>query len=239
MDPWKLEPAHDLGLAPGDRLKSIRRESGLLETLAHVTWWSLVRAYLGLFHRLKIRGREHLPKEAPFLIVANHSSHLDALVLAAPFPWRLRDRVFPIAAGDTFFEKAPVAAFAAFALNALPLWRKHCDPNDVKELRRRLIEEPCAYVLFPEGTRTRTGEMGPFKRGVGMLAAGARVPVVPCYLKGAFEAFPPQAKVPRPGSLVLTIGPSLQFTEEADTKEGWAAVAAKVEAAVRALAVMP
>src|SRR5438034_780870 len=83
MESWKLEPAKDFGLPPGQRLKSIQRESGLLATVGHLTWWALVRGYLRLFHRLEVRGRENLPAQGPFVIVANHSSHLDALVLGA------------------------------------------------------------------------------------------------------------------------------------------------------------
>src|SRR2546423_1144054 len=111
MENWKLEPARDLGLPPGQRLRSLRRESGLVETAAHVAWWALVRGYLAACHRLVIEGRHHLPEKPPFVLVANHASHFDALVLASPFPWRLRDRVFPIAAGDVFFETPVRSAF--------------------------------------------------------------------------------------------------------------------------------
>jgi len=235
MDDWKFQPARDLGLSPGDRLKSLKRESGLLDTMLHHVWWGFVRGYLKVYHRLSVRGRENLPAEAPFILVANHASHLDVLALAGSCPARLRDRIFPIAAGDTFFESVPVAAFAAYALNALPLWRKHCDPADLQELRRRLTDEPCAYVLFPEGTRTRTGEMGIFKRGIGSLVASTLVPVVPCYLQGAFEAFSADKRFPRPRKLVLTVGAPLRFPAAANDKEGWTEVAAKVEAAVRSL----
>ncbi len=239
MEEWKFEPAHDLGLPFPDRLKSLRRESGLAGTLIHIAWWTFIRCYLRLFHRLKVRGAENLPREAPFILVANHASHLDVLALAAPCPARLRDRLFPIAAGDTFFEKVPIAAFAAYALNALPLWRKHCDPRDLEELRRRLVDERCAYVLFPEGTRTRSGEMGRFKRGIGALVASTPVPVVPCHLAGAFQAFPSHRRFPRPGKLTLTVGPPLRFPALANDKDGWTEVAAKVEAEVRRLGGLP
>ena len=235
MEDWKLEPAHDLGLPLSERLKSLKRETGLAGTLLHILWWSFIRGYLLVFHRLTVRGAESFPREAPFILVANHASHLDVLALAARCPMRLRDRLFPIAAGDTFFESVPVAAFAAYALNALPLWRKHCDPRDLEELRRRLVEERCAYVLFPEGTRTRTGEMGRFKRGIGALVAGTEVAVVPCHLAGAFAAFPSHRRLPRPRKLILTVGAPLRFPDTPNDKDGWTAVAAAVEAEVRRL----
>jgi 1-acyl-sn-glycerol-3-phosphate acyltransferase len=95
---------------------------------------------------------------------------------------RMRDQLFPLAAGDLFFEVPAIAAFSALALNALPVWRRNCGKHGLEDLRNRLLEEPCAYILFPEGKRTRTGEMGKFRAGVGMLTAGTSVPVIPCFL---------------------------------------------------------
>ena len=54
MNDWNLEPAHDLGLPTDQRFKSLRRESGLIETVSHFTWWSSIRLLLGVFHRLRI-----------------------------------------------------------------------------------------------------------------------------------------------------------------------------------------
>src|SRR5262245_43429298 len=102
------------------RLRHPRREIGLFESAAHLCWWSLVWAYLRGFHRLEVDGLANLPSQPPFVMVGNHESHLDALVMAAPFPWRLRDRVFAVAAGDTFFETPLLAAFAVGMINALP-----------------------------------------------------------------------------------------------------------------------
>ena len=206
-----------------------------METVLHSAWWSVVRSYLAVYHRLEISGREHLPTSPPFVLVANHASHLDALVLASPLPARIRDRVFPIAAGDTFFETPVSAVFAAFVLNALPIWRKNCGPHALHELRDRLVHEPCAYILFPEGTRTRDGKMNRFKPGIGMLVAGTHVPVVPCYLRGCFEAWPPRAKVTRPRRIRVRIGPPLSFPGMNDDRAGWEATASRIEQAVAAL----
>lgn len=145
----------------------------------------------------------------------------------------------PIAASDTFFENVPTAAFAAYAVNALPLRRDRAVPDDLRELRRRLLDEPCGYVFFPEGTRTRTGEMGRFHAGIGWLVASTTVPVVPCHLRGAFEAFPPHRRFPRPGRLILSVGTPMEFSAVANEKEGWRKIAAEVEAEVRRLGGLP
>jgi len=236
MKDWTFEPARDLGLGLAQRLRSIGRENGLFESGVHLLFWTGVRAYLSLVHRLTLRGGEHLPHRPPFVLAANHSSHLDALALMASFSWPMRDRIFPIAAGDTFFESLPVAAFAAWALNALPVWRQQGTLEDLNDLRARLLGEPCAYIIFPEGTRSRTGEMARFRKGIGMLVAGADVPVIPCHLAGTYQALPPHQLLPVPRRITLTAGPQLHFGGVPNAVDGWSRIAGEVESAVRRLA---
>jgi 1-acyl-sn-glycerol-3-phosphate acyltransferase len=235
MEPWQLEPARDIGLTMTERTRSLQRESGLVSTGLHLTCWTIIRTYLAFYHRLKIVGAENLPRQPPYILVANHTSHLDALVLATPLPWRIRDRVFPIAAGDVFFETPMMSAFSAFFLNALPMWRKKCGSHALQELRERLMSEACVYVLFPEGTRSRDGKLLAFKKGLGMLVAGTPVPVVPCYLSGCHEALPPDCKWPRPRRIRVRIGRPLDFADLPNERDGWEVLMRSVEDAVRAL----
>ena len=235
MDPWNYEPARDRDLHHRERWASLQRESGLVSTMMHQSWWLGVRAYLAVWHRLKIQGREHLPKTPPLVLVANHTSHVDTMALAAAIPWRMRGRLLPIAAGDVFFATPMSCAFSAFLLNALPMWRKSCGPHALKQLRERLVGDPCVYVLFPEGSRSRDGSMGTFKPGLGMIVAETRVPVVPCLLSGCFDAFPTDRRLPRPCPIRLEIGPPLDFHDVPNNREGWCQVAAESEAAVRRL----
>lgn len=232
---WELTPATDLNLPVGQRLRSLSRERGLLDTSVGFLWWSFVRTYLQLYHRLRISGRESLPAKAPFLLVANHASHLDVMVLASAMPQRLRHCVYPIAAGDTFFESPVAASFAAFVLNALPMWRRRAGAQALTQLRERLTAEPCGFILFPEGTRSRTGEMAPFKSGLGMLVAETDVPVIPCHVRGAFQALSPDRRVPRPRKLHLRVGTPLVFDRVKNDREGWRLIAEEAQAAVTAL----
>jgi 1-acyl-sn-glycerol-3-phosphate acyltransferase len=231
---WRLRPARDFGLSLRQRLGSLTRELGFPATATHWCWRQLVRAYLRLCHGLTVTGLERLPAP-PFVLVANHSSHLDALTLAAAMPARLVDRIHPIAADDTFFTSFAGSAFAALALNALPFRRKAIKPADLAMLRARLVEERLVYILFPEGTRSRTGEMAPFKGGIGALVAGTSVAVVPCFLLGAFAALPPDRRWPRFARLRLSVGEPLSFAETPNERAGWDTIAARCEAAVRAL----
>jgi 1-acyl-sn-glycerol-3-phosphate acyltransferase len=235
MEPWELQPARDTGQTPAERFRSVRRESGLVESLTHHACFSMVRIYFAIAHRLTIVGRENLPLHGPFILAANHCSHLDALALGAALTPRHRERAFPIAAGDVFFQSNVTSTFSAIMLNALPMWRKNCGPHALADLRQKLQEEKAIFIIFPEGGRSRDGSMKPFKHGLGMLVAETSVPVVPCGFVGAFEALPPDRKLPRPVPIKLEIGDPLQFASIPNDRTGWSQIAASVEAAVRTL----
>ena len=235
MSDWNLQPAHDHGLAPLDRAKSYRREPGLISTCTHAAWWACVQSFQRVYHRLEVIGAQHIPAEPPFILVANHASHLDALVLAAPLPARIRDRVFPIAAADVFFESPPVTLFASMMLNALPMYRANRGRHALAELRERLVNEPCSYILFPEGARSRTGEMLPVKSGIGMIIAGTNVPIVPCWLEGCFEAMKPGQFVPRPRKIRVFCGEPVAFPDQPNKREGWDHISQTLEARIKAL----
>jgi 1-acyl-sn-glycerol-3-phosphate acyltransferase len=235
MEPWTFEPARDIELSPVERARSLRRESGLVSTIGHLSWQLATKAFFRLYHRLSVEAGDFIPRQPPFVIVANHTSHLDALLLAAALPCRLCDRVFPVAAGDVFFSTPAMSLFAATLINALPMWRRNCGSHALAELRKRLVEEPCGLILFPEGTRSRDGSLGPFKAGLGMLTAGTTVPVIPCHLSGAFHAFPPEARLPRPRKIRLKIGQPLLFDSVPNVRDGWDQIANLAQEAVRQL----
>ena len=104
MEPWTFKPARDIELSPVERARSLRRESGLVSTAGHLAWQLSTKAFFKLYHRLSITIERSVPTQPPFVMIANHTSHLDALVLAAALPCRLCDCVFPVAAGDVFFN---------------------------------------------------------------------------------------------------------------------------------------
>ena len=235
VEPWQLQPARDTGLTPAERFRSVRRESGLLESMAQQACFSVLRIYFSIAHRLTVSGREKLPAHGPFVLAANHCSHLDALVLGAALIPRHRECAFPIAAGDVFFQSTVTSTFSAIMLNALPMWRKNCGPHALADLRRKLQEEKAIFIIFPEGGRTRTGSMMPFKHGLGMLVAATNVPVMPCGLTGTFEALSPHRRFPRPVAIKLVIGDALQFASTANDRTGWSQIAQSVESAVRNL----
>jgi 1-acyl-sn-glycerol-3-phosphate acyltransferase len=200
-----------------------------LSRAARDLWWHGLRAYFALCQNVTIQGRENLPGAPPFILAANHQSHLDALLLASALPAHLRESVSPLAAGDTFFKSPAARIFCATALNALPLWRRHAGRHALAQLRHRLIAEPCSYILFPEGTRSRTGEMGKFRPGVGMLVAGTNVPILPCHIAGTFAALPPHRTFPRRATITLRIGKPLHFSHLPNHRSSWNDIARQLE----------
>lgn len=235
MDEWKYKPAGDFGVPAVESLGSLKREAGLPSLGGQMLWGGITKGYFRVFHRLAIEGQSLMPSNPPFVLVANHTSHLDALVLACALPLHLRLRAFPIAAGDTFFTKPATAFFAAVLLNALPMWRKKCGPHALEVLRQKLVTDPAIFILFPEGTRSRDGSLGVFKAGVGRMIAGSEVPVVPCHLSGCFESLPADAKWPRFRRIRLRIGKPRTFPAHPDDRAGWDAISEVLSADVAAL----
>jgi 1-acyl-sn-glycerol-3-phosphate acyltransferase len=204
----------------------------------------LIRAALRAYNRLHITGIEHLPLGRSFVIVANHASHLDTLCLQAALPLRQLRRTHPVAAADYFFHNAGLARAAAATLiaNALPFARGGAGAGPVREslaMCRELLGNRAAgniLIIYPEGTRTTTGAVGPFKRGVGELVAGRGVPVVPCFIDGAFRAWPKGAWLPRPRRVRLSFGPPRTYAQFDRGKQSAQMIADDLHRAVLQLA---
>jgi len=214
MDDWEYRPTADFDKSPIDKLRTFPRQPDMFVYAMRLVLHALMRAWLRIYHRLRIRGREHLPLDRPFVMVANHSSHLDAVCLMSALPLLSIQKSYPAAAKDYFFTSMSKIAFSAIVMNAMPFDRRE-NPRDSLDLCRELLTTPeHVLILFPEGTRTTTGELGAFKPGIGFLVAGTKIPVVPCYLAGAYRAWPKGAWIPRPFRLELRIGAPLTFDKE-------------------------
>ncbi len=233
---WRYEPVSDLNAPLSERLQRFPREPDLTVYLLRSLAGLFIHAWLRGYHRLEVVGRENLPGDGSFVMVANHASHLDALCLAHALPWRKLHRAFPAAAQDYFFVSFPRMALATIVVNALPFGRQAHIRESLKHCQALLGNPGNILILFPEGTRSSNGQMQPFKPGIGLLVAGTEIPVVPCYLEGAHRAWPKGRWLPRPAKLRLRIGPPRRYADQGANREAAGRVAADLEAAVRELA---
>lgn len=172
---------------------------------------SIVQIPVSLLFGVRSRGRENVPRRGGCLIAANHQSYLDPLVVGMGVP-----RPIHYMARDTLFR---VPGFRALirGLNAHPIRRDSADREALK-LMMELLRAGGAVLVFPEGTRTADGRIGEPKRGVGAIAARTGVPIIPTCVQGAFECWPRDRALPRPGRIRITFGPAIR-AEEADRGE--------------------
>src|SRR5437667_4022188 len=110
---WHYESAQDLEQPLIERLRNFPRQPDMLVYGARVLAATIIRGWLRLYHRLEIIGRENLPADRSFILVANHASHLDTLCLLAALPLGKLHRAFPAAAKDYFFVTVPRLLAAA------------------------------------------------------------------------------------------------------------------------------
>ncbi len=162
--------------------------------------------YFRTVHRLQVRGLDHIPPEGPVILAANHCSLLDPPLLGCA----IATRVVHYLAKDTLF-RGPLG-WLLRRLQTVPVDRSR---GDIAALRRALeiLRGGGLLGLFPEGTRSRDGRMGPAKGGIGFLVARAGAPVVPARLEGTFRALPRGAILPRPVRLSVHYGVPIQPDE--------------------------
>jgi len=152
------------------------------EFLFRMLGWMLVHS----LYRVRKQGLEHIPAEGPAVVVSNHVSYADAVILHAVCPRRVRFVM------DADIYRVPVLNWLFRAVGAIPVG----DPRVDRELVRRsydlvadALDNGEVVVLFPEGGITRDGEVGPFKNGVEKIVRRTPAPVVPVALKGLWGSF--------------------------------------------------
>ncbi len=146
---------------------------------------AIARAIARVFFGLRIEGVEHLPPAGGFILASNHASALDPPLVGACATRRLAY----LAKAELF--RPPGLKQLIEALGAIPIRRQAFD-RQALDLAKTVLKGGSGLLLFPEGTRTRSGELGPGRPGVSMLAAEAGVPVIPAFVRGTFrprEAF--------------------------------------------------
>ncbi|MBI1902208.1 MAG: 1-acyl-sn-glycerol-3-phosphate acyltransferase [Planctomycetia bacterium] len=169
----------------------------------HRQYWDalqyLCRVLCAVLFRVRCDGRRHIPRRGGAILVSNHQSYLDPVLVgigACRYPTMLARR--------ELFGFAPLR-WLIRSLNGIPIDRDGADVAAVKETLRRL-KRGQVVVLFPEGTRTRDGRVTPLRSGFAMLARRAGVPIVPVAIDGAWQAWPRTRVLPRPETMQVEYG---------------------------------
>ncbi|HYS23967.1 MAG TPA: AMP-binding protein [Vicinamibacterales bacterium] len=214
----------------------------IIRRLSQATWiLPLARA----FAWARIEGREHLRAlDGPVIFAANHQSHMDVPVILAALPARVRARVAPAMAKEFFkahffpeghtwkqrFTNSVNYYLAAFYFNAFPLPQREAGARQTLTYAGELLGSGWSILIFPEGERSATGDIKPFRGGIGMMASRLDVAVVPVRLDGVDRVLHPKAKMATPGPVRVAFGSPVRLHGE-----DYAALATEVERRVKSL----
>jgi long-chain acyl-CoA synthetase len=173
--------------------------------LARMTTLGLA-SVLGLWFRwmfdLKVYGRERL-KDQGYILCPNHASFLDGFILAYAVPGPLRYRLFSL--GYSGYFDVPVLRDLLKLIRVIPVDTAR-NVVAAMQVSSFILRHGQVLSIFPEGFRTPTGEIGQFKKGVAILAKELAVKLVPVYIHGSFEAWPPGVTLPRPRPIRVVFG---------------------------------
>lgn len=171
-------------------------------TLAYRLARYLVSAFLKLFFFWRVEGRQHIPPEGPVLFCCNHISAWDPPVVGCA----ATRQVYFMAKRELW--RIPVLRSVITALGAYPVDRKRADLSSVRR-SLELLEKGQAVGVFPEGTRSRTGKLGPLRSGGAKLALRTGAAVVPMAIVGPYRLFRPlHVRIGRPLYFGRDLNPS-------------------------------
>lgn len=184
------------------------QDRSLLEKITSKIFEIYCRGFLfSIYCPVKVVGKDNLPP-SPFILCSNHCSHMDSAVLmvASGLPFK---RFGMMAAADYFFNHKVRKLFLGSMMNLIPIDRTPSfrSVGDVVESCRAFLSDHSRnIIIFPEGTRSRTGEIQSFKKGPSIISYELNIPLVPAYVHGTFQAMPKGRNFMKPKRVVVTIG---------------------------------
>jgi 1-acyl-sn-glycerol-3-phosphate acyltransferase len=155
-----------------------------------------------MYFRLRVEGLVNIPKEGGAVLASNHQSFVDILILGGCMP-----RHIAFVARDTLAEWR----WLAYIMRQCGAVLVRRGTSDRRALRGMVdhLERGDIVVIYPEGTRTKSGGLQEFKGGALLAARTAGVPIIPCGIRGAFEAWPRGRTLPRPKKVGVRFGPPI------------------------------
>jgi 1-acyl-sn-glycerol-3-phosphate acyltransferase len=184
----------------------------IVTKLSRLALHSILHPFIHSFNKLTVINREAVLNHWPCIITPNHSSHMDTMAVFSSLPVKFVNRLFAVAAKDYFFRNGIMAFAARLAANVIPLDRTGTEKEGL-QLSNSKLKTGNSIIIFPEGTRSFTGEMGQFKKGAILLSREAKIPVIPTYIKGTLQSMPKSANSPRPVKITVVYGKPLRYWE--------------------------
>ncbi|UCF76820.1 MAG: AMP-binding protein [Betaproteobacteria bacterium] len=171
----------------------------------------LFPAHALLARPFSIVDREKLAElELPALFIANHASHVDTVSILRALPRRIRRALAVAAAADYFYRFAVLGWLASLFLNTFSFSREGAVRASLEHCGE-LADDGWSLLIYPEGTRSPSGDLLPFKSGIALLATGLDVPVVPIAVLGGHGVLPKGRILPRPGPVRVVFGTPLRL----------------------------
>jgi 1-acyl-sn-glycerol-3-phosphate acyltransferase len=198
---------------------------------------SIFRAIFATYFRWRVFGAENVPMTGGVILAANHGSFLDPPLIGCG-----TRRVISMLARESLFRFPPMGALLR-SWRVVPVDRDGGGAKGLKIILNRLLAG-AGIAMFPEGTRTRDGQLQPARSGIGLTVIKSTAPVVPVRVFGAFEAYGRHLKFPRPRRIILKYGRPLNFEklraeaktcDKARLKEIYQQVADEIMAAIAKL----
>ena len=184
------------------RVRRVEPTTGRDRSLAAVAWYRAIQVLCGtlaaVLMRWRATGHRNVPASGGVLLISNHLSFLDVFFLAIPL-----GRPLNYVARSTLF--LPVLGTFIRSIGGFPIQREGMGASGMKETLRRL-RAGGIVTLFPEGTRSPDGELGPLKPGIAVLVQRTGVPIVPVGLAGMFEVWPRSRLLPVPHPVRIHYG---------------------------------
>ncbi|MBI4096772.1 MAG: AMP-binding protein [Candidatus Levybacteria bacterium] len=174
-----------------------------------------------LFFDLKVHGLSNLESiKRPAVFISNHVSYLDQPAIMYSLPRNIRYKIASATREEFFFSREGTPLFnkilfpySMIAFNTFLLPQKSGFRKSLSFMGS-LIDQGVSILIFPEGTRTKNGKLGPFMQGLGLLTKELQVPIVPIKILGMEKIYPRGSKFPKKGKCQVVFGKPIEFTAE-------------------------
>jgi long-chain acyl-CoA synthetase len=193
-----------------DIIKKVNLTPNRMTILGMALFSEILRFVFRVIWRLKVFGTENIPRMGKCILCVNHSSYLDAFIVGASMPARLRKDLFFVGF-RAYFEQPFIKSIIKY-IRVIPI-----DPGmhfvEAMQASSYVLRNDKIVCIFPEAQRSIDGNIKEFKKGVGILAKEMDIPLVPVLITGSYESWPRTKSLPRPHPIKIVFGSPFDFEE--------------------------